>query len=505
MNISETNYDVIIIGSGMGGLSAASLLSSDGLKVLVLEAAHAIGGCSSSFQRKGYVFESGATTLIGFDDGQPLKNLEEKLGIAIPKIPLQPSMRVLLNGKIITRWQDKEKWVDEAILHFGQPADQKKFWDLINSVSEVVWRVSGKNPFFPPVKPADWFQLLKNDPRDVWILPYALKSVKEVAKSCNITNPEFFRFLDEQLMITAQATSGETPFLFGAPALSYTNSANYYVPGGLIKMAETLRDFIEENGGIVKNKMPVINIDKKGGRFAVTTRNKKGKTHTFRSRAVLSNLPIWNMAEITHGKMADYFEKESGKYQKAWGAFTMGIAFRDNLDPGLPLHHQIHLGNEDLSNGLNSGSLFVSLSHPDDPVRSPDEMRTMNISTHANPEWWFSLNGRYEAIKKKVEEQIVQVIVKSLPGFSKSDIDIVFSSTPVTWSNWVYRKKGRVGGIPQQLERSLLDWPPNETPFHGLFLAGDTVFPGQGIPGVTLSGNNVYYRIIKHFNTNQNF
>ncbi|CAN5150581.1 hypothetical protein BH23BAC3_BH23BAC3_28490 [soil metagenome] len=338
--------------------------------------------------------------------------------------------------------------------------------------------------------------MLKNDPRDVWILPYALKSVKDVALSCNITNPEFFSFLDEQLMITAQAKSGETPFLFGAPALSYTNSANYYVPGGLFEMVETLRKYIEANGGIVKNKMPVINIDKKDDQFAVTTRRKNGKTQTFRSKTALSNLPIWNMAEITHGDMAEYFNRESKKYQEAWGAFTMGIAFRDNLDPDLPLHHQIHLGEEDLTEGLNSGSVFVSLSHPVDAVRSPEGMRTMNISTHANPEWWFRLNGRYEAVKKKVEDQIVRVIVKSIPGFSISDIDVAFSSTPVTWSNWVYRKKGRVGGIPQHTERSLLDWTPNVTPFKGLFLAGDTVFPGQGIPGVTLSGINVYHRIV---------
>jgi len=323
-----------------------------------------------------------------------------------------------------------------------------------------------------------------------------MKSVKDVAFSCNITNPEFFSFLDEQLMITAQAKSDETLFLFGAPALSYTNSGNYYVPGGLIEMAETLRKYIEANGGIVKNKMPVINIEMKDDQFAVTTRRKNGKTQTFQSKAVLSNLPIWNMAEITHGEMAGYFARESEKYQEAWGAFTMGIAFRDNLDPDLPLHHQIHLEDKDLTEGLNSGSIFVSLSHPDDAVRSPEGMRTMNISTHTKSEWWFRLNGRYEAVKKKVEDQIVRVIDQSLPKFSVSDIDIVFSSTPVTWSRWVYRKKGRVGGIPQHTDRSLLDWTPNETPFKGLFLAGDTVFPGQGIPGVTLSGINAYQRII---------
>ncbi len=82
---------------------------------------------------------------------------------------------------------------------------------------------------------------------------------------------------------------------------------------------------------------------------------------------------------------------------------------------------------------------------------------------------------------------------------------MVFSSSPVTWQNWVYRKKGRVGGIPQSMLRSLLDWTPAQTPFNGLFLCGDTVFPGQGIPGVTLSGINVYLRVKKTFNNSKFF
>jgi len=71
MKINQ-EYDAIIVGSGMGGMSAAAMLAKDGYKVLILEKAHAPGGCSSSYFRKGYVFESGATTLIGFDENQPL-------------------------------------------------------------------------------------------------------------------------------------------------------------------------------------------------------------------------------------------------------------------------------------------------------------------------------------------------------------------------------------------------------------------------------------------------
>ena len=52
----------------MGGMSAGAMLANDGYKVLILEAAAVPGGCSSSYYRKGFTFESGATTLIGFDE-----------------------------------------------------------------------------------------------------------------------------------------------------------------------------------------------------------------------------------------------------------------------------------------------------------------------------------------------------------------------------------------------------------------------------------------------------
>lgn len=488
----------------MGGMTAASYMANDGYSTLVLEAGLSLGGCSSSYKRKGFVFESGATTLIGFDDNQPLRILEDTLGIKIPKVPIEPSMQVHFGGKTLTRYKGRERWIEEAIQHFGEAEAQKSYWNLAFNVSDIVWKVSGKNHFFPPRAVSDWFRLLKNDPRDVWVLPYALLSVKDVASGKGISNPEFFRFLDEQLMISAQAGTSDTPFLFGAPACTYTNATNYSVPGGLIEMIHTLKDFIEIHGGEVRNKEKVVSLDKEDDFFTIVT-EKAGKKFTYRGRIVISNMPIWNMSDITTGRISNYFLAEGKQYEKAWGAFTMGIVVADSFGSDMPLHHQIHLSKEDKSDGLNSNSIFVSLSHPDDPVRSPDGNRTINVSTHTEPEWWFQLNGNYESIKQHVQEQILTIMVKKLPGFTMEDIKMSFSSTPVTWNNWVYRKKGRVGGIPQQMDRSLLDWTPNETPFEGLYLVGDTVFPGQGIPGVTLSGINVYYRIKKLIKQNRFF
>jgi C-3',4' desaturase CrtD len=495
MQKQAEKFDVIVAGAGMGGLTVASLLANDGRRVLVLEAAHVPGGCSSSYYRKGYTFESGATTLIGFDENQPLKRLEDTLGIEIRKEPIEPSMQVHLGDKSITRWRDREKWLNEAIWHFGEPAEQRHFWSKAFEISDVVWKVSGKNHFFPPIEGRDWLRMLQNNPLDARVLPYASKSVRETAIESGISNPEFFRFLDEQLMISAQSVCDDTPFLFGAPAITYTNYTNYYVPGGLLNMAEQLREFIESRGGKLKVKEKVVGIERgENNLYKVFTSGEK----SYQTEVLISNLPVWNMQDITTGNVREYFKNESSKYSRAWGAFTMGVVTDDNYADNMPLHHQIHLDAARMPEGIRSGSLFVSFSQRGDTERAPDGKRVLNISTHTETDFWFSLNGNYDDHKQKLENAILDLLRDKLPGFNESAVHLAFSATPVSWSNWVYRKKGRVGGIPQSMARSLFDWTPNQTPFNGLYLCGDTVYPGQGIPGVTLSGFNVYYRVIRN-------
>ena len=141
-----------------------------------------------------------------------------------------------------------------------------------------------------------------------------------------LSNEKFQKFIDEQLMITAQSKSEDTPFIFGAPGITYTNYSNYSVPGGLISMVREIEDFITAKGGSVKVKRRVERISKDIDGFLVET-----PKEDYRAPIVVSNIPIWNMSEI----MVDdsgYFKKESDRYSKAWGAITMGIVVKDHFE-----------------------------------------------------------------------------------------------------------------------------------------------------------------------------
>jgi len=492
MEKDSSYYDAIVVGSGMGGMSSACLLSSEGLRVLVLEAAHVPGGCSSSYKRKGYVFESGATTLIGFDKHQPLRWLEDKLEITLEKWEIQPSMAVHASDHKITRYKNQPEWIREVYRVFGNRQSQQRFWQLAWEVSDKIWRLSGLNNYFPPTNLRDLFSMVKlENIKNIPLLRFAFRSVADVARDYHIYQGLFKPFLDEQLIITAQSTAEDTPFLFGAPALTYTNSSNYYVPGGLLNMIRQLENYLTDHGGELHCKEAVLGISQTSDMYRIKTEKSEYRTPT-----VISNLPVWNMSELTHGTLKKYFQEQSKNYQNAWGAITMGIVTSDSYPGDMPLHNQILLDEQDPMPFTGASSIFVSMSHPDDNKRCGENERILNISCHTPTGKWFRLNGAYETKKKDIKSYIIRTLKERLPGFYDANLKLAFAATPVTWQNWVHRKKGRVGGIPQSMDRSLVDWPSSKTPFKGLYCCGDTVFPGQGIPGVTLSGINAYKRVI---------
>lgn len=477
-------YDVIIVGAGMGGLSAGSLLAKKGKKVLILEAAKVAGGCSSSFIRKGYIFESGATTLMGFDEKQPFQFLQKELGLKFPITPIDPAMTVWQHKKPIIRYKNIEEWITEAEKTFG--GNQRKFWKLCYRISELVWKVALKNKFFPPQNLSDWWHLIThNNPLDAFFLRYSFVSVHEMLRKMKLdSNPDFVRFIDEQLMITAQNTSEQVNMFIGAAMLCYTNYTNYYAWGGLISFVTAFTNYIEQQQGTILYGNKVKSITHKDNLYQVETDN----GNVYQSIQIITNLPVWNLPDIVQvPELNAYFKQKTEKRNFYWSAFSVGIVVQDVLPKDITLHHQVIL--DEPIPFLNSHSVFVSISHPQDKIRNVGGVRIINISTHApNPELWFDTHFDIKQKKQELHEYIIQALLQHFPYFKKEDIVYTHASTPRTWQKWVFRKNGNVGGIPQTMKIKPWQMISPLTQHKNFFVCGDTVYPGQGVAGVALSG-----------------
>lgn len=492
----DTYWDVVVIGSGLGGLSAALSLSEKGRRVLVLEKGTAPGGCASSFQKNGFVFESGATTLVGFEPGLPLDKLIREFQIQFPLIPLERSMVVHLGNQTIERYQDPKAWILEAKRAFGGGLRMEVFWKLIGSVSDSLWSVSTRYQFFPFTSVSDvWKSLRSFRLSDLLVLFFSFVSLRFVLKCLGLTkNKEWIRFLEEQLLITSQTTSLELPLVLTSACLTYPQLQNYVVKGGMVSLAETILEKIESKGGKILYKQEVTLLKKipsknENQKMDWEIRTKHRENFLFQTPLVVSNLPIWNLMEIT--ETLPKLKRKTKKFEKGiWGAFTMGIAIQTNPAEAWTrtecLHHQIHLKKSLPYGGGNS--VFLSLSHHEDSIRSPDGIRILSISTHIeNPESWVR-DDIYQEKKKTIESILIQTLEEFFSWFHREMILFQNSATPVTWKTWTGRKFGRVGGIPGSYFSNPFQMLSNRSEDPNLLLTGDTVYPGQGIPAVVLGG-----------------
>ncbi|MBV6648005.1 MAG: FAD-dependent oxidoreductase [Cyclobacteriaceae bacterium] len=458
----------------MGSLTTACLLANAGLKVQILESNWIPGGCTSSYWRKGFVFESGATTLVGLDEGMPLKYLIDQIGINIPTRELHLPMQVQLqDGRVISRHKDISDWISEAERFFK--GDQRGFWETAYEISHFVWNASLRFTAFPPSKLSDiWQTIKKTSLRDFVFAKYAFVSTSRMMKKFNVYSPDFIAFVNEQLLITAQNKVDEVNFLFGAAALCYTNYGNYYLDGGLIELVNPLVDFVRKKGGEIEYRNPVTKIKSSLNGYLVQTKNK-----TFTSKYLVSGIPINNTVELFSNKLKNTFDGKMLASPKLNSAFQMGVGFSPHRDFDT-LHHQLHLSNP--LPGTGSNSIFLSLSHPDDSSRSDEKgLMVASISTHLP-------DPAYTIVDSTTLEQLILKELEDRNLILTKNIRYQHSSSSKSWSKWTKRKWGFVGGYPQYIKTKPWQMIDARLDGHRAYQVGDTTYPGQGIPGTVLSG-----------------
>lgn len=499
-------YDFIIIGAGLGGLSSGLLLQQKGADVLILESHTVSGGCASYFRRisksdpaGNFNFDTGATTLSGFREDQPLykfikdADIENEVRKNLTKLSTGIVIHNLLQGKEkIYRYADENTWVNECVKKFApeekMKEDMKRFWQLIFKLERKSYKLIPSLKNFPPSDLWDYFSLPKN-PSNINLLYYLTKTVDNVLKKFGLENNlPFKKFLNEQLMITAQAHTDKVPFLPACLALNYP-AETYYINGGIYSFSKIMQDKFTKLGGEILFKHRAEKIINERSSYKIITN--RGE---YFSKKIISNAPVWNNENLFEDtKAKKYFHKLSGKNSEAWGAFTLYFGIEDKFNDYGSLYHQIHFK----SSIAASGSVFVSLSKGGDEQKAPAGWRTITVSTHiVNPgEWKNYTEEAYEEKKKILTCEILKSLEDTFENFTGCKKKFILSGSPKTFEFYTKRKNGYVGGMPTTIERNFFKQIPSKTPLENFYLVGDTVFPGQGAPAVILGAMMLVARL----------
>ncbi|MBH0230486.1 phytoene desaturase family protein [Halobacillus yeomjeoni] len=481
-------YDVAVVGAGFGGLASAAELSRKGLKVILFEASNELGGSAGKFERQGYRFQSGATVGMGFEEGGVFDRLYASLGIKRPDMKLlNPIMDIHLPDRTIHYYQNRAQWYKEIDCHFPQHASQiKSFYDEVFKVGALVDQLVERLPVFPPHNFKDWLEMVKLvDKNSLKLIPYMTQTVEDRLKSFRLESNRLFRtFLNGELMDSVQTSVENCPAFLGYAALQTFHKGAYAVHGGLATIAHQLAEYIESCGNEVLLRHPVRNVEKSGQYFHLHSK----RNTIFTAKKVILNNSIHNLHDTLSENLGKqtFIKKEKEKNRESWGAFIIHAGVDDRLFRNTDaLYHQFIDPNhpDDLHDG---GQFLLSLSDPEDKSMAPEGKRSLTLSTHTGVEPWWSA-ADYEMKKEKMKNRLIQTVDHYFPGFEKS-LDLVLPGTPVTFEKWLRRKRGKVGGYAPTGRFSWLDSYSIRTGIDGVYQCGDTVFPGAGTLGVTLSG-----------------
>ncbi|EIM08021.1 putative phytoene dehydrogenase [Planococcus antarcticus DSM 14505] len=475
---------VLVIGAGIGGLTAGSLLAKDGWPVTLLEASSELGGCASKFKRNKYLFPAGATLGMGLEPGGIHDRVFRHLGKPLAIEPLERVMEMVHPEATFVFHKDRARHVDGITAHFPQHSKQiRSFYKEIHQTAAIVRTLMDPLPALPPATAKEWTFLTKSiRPKHVKLLPFFNQTLDQRLKKHGLdTLKEFRHMLDGLLIDSMQTGSEDVAYLLAAVALDIYHEGAYYVPGGLYRFSELMGDSLRENGGVLKKRRTLEKLERQGELWVATDH----RGNAYEATDVILNVPIQQLPKILAPELVSKLKVSlrDGIAGETWTTLTLYLAVDlTKLKEPLPPFRQISTG-VDLAEG---GHFFMSSSVPGDELRAPEGFQTVTISTHSRLQEWDS-QEKYEKQRTVLTECMLQAIQRLIPEFREAIVHME-SGAPKAWERFAGRPNGLVGGFPQTLDAALFNSISHRSGLPNLYVCGDHIFPGGGTIGAAASG-----------------
>ncbi|ABB23509.1 FAD-dependent oxidoreductase [Pelodictyon luteolum] len=499
MSLSDATADVLVIGAGIGGLTAAALLQERGFRVVVLEKSRHPGGSCSSFRREGYTFDAGASVFYGFAENGRSGTLNlhtrvfRRLGVLVPSVPDPVQIHYHLPGGLDLRAHfDRARFLGELSAAFPhEAAGIKRFYREL----EAVYDILSSLPAGSLEDPRHLLSVGAAYPAKT--LALALKTFRSMGRTArrHISDPDLLRFIDIEAYSWALQDAIGTPLVNAGICLADRHHGGINYPlGGSGAIPRGLVEGLEKFGGVVRYGAGVERILVEGG-AAVGVRLEGGEE--LRARAVVSNATIWD----TFNRLVDdsRFRIPEERFLRAPSWFQLYLGVEAGVVPeGMHVHHvQI-----DAWEGYDQpgGTLYCSVPSLLDPSLAPPAHHVVHAFVTDEAERWEGLERGSEAYtrrKQSMEAELMGRLEGLMPGIG-SGVKLRVSASPLTHERWLNRYKGSYGPLLKPGQNILLK-PQNRTALKNLFAVGDSTFPGQGVIAVTYSGVSCASLVSSHF------
>jgi prolycopene isomerase len=495
-------YDVIVIGSGIGGLVTATQLAAKGAKVLVLESYLIPGGSAGYFEREGYRFDVGASMIFGFGDRGTTNLLTKALATVdmslktIPD-PVQIHYHLPQNLEIKVHYQ-YEKFLQELIAVFpheakGIRAFYDECWKIFNCLNQIELLSLEEPRYVMGV-------FLQHPLACLTLARYLPQNVSNLARR-HLKDPLLLKFIDLECYCWSVMPASKTPAINAGMVLSDRHYGGVRYPqGGVGQIAQKLVTGLIEFGGEIRYQARVTDIILENQR-AVGVKLATGQQ--YRARRIVSNATRWDtFNKLLATETIPLAEtKWQQRYQKSPSFVSLHLGVCDRVLPAKTECHHVILENWDEME-QPGGTIFVSIPTILDPHLAPQGHQIIHTFTPSWIEEWQNLTPQqYQDKKELTANQICDRLEVIFPGLT-AGLDFQEVGTPRTHRRFLNRQDGTYGPIPRRQLLGLLGMPFNRTAISGLYCVGDSTFPGQGLNAVAFSGMSCSHRIAEDLGLN---
>ncbi|MEK9604502.1 MAG: FAD-dependent oxidoreductase [Flavobacteriaceae bacterium] len=526
MNVKK-KYDAIVIGAGLGGLTAGARLAKKGRKVLILEQHYIPGGCATTFKRKDFVMEVGLHEMDGLDNKDIKTAVFEELGIfdGIELIAVPEFYRTI---------EEKEGGIDFILPDNVETAKKRlieKFPSEKKGINKYFWFITGMRDNILK------YGKLKKWQRQVFFLlipvffPFLALASSPLLTILSHTNPLFWIFRswkfafwhyynvgdyldaiikDERLktiLIANLSYYHDDPYsmnltYFSAAQGGYMEGGGWYIKGGSQKLSNYLAQFIEDHSGTVLLGKRVTEIlCEKGSAVGVTYQNAfdlQSPNHTVNANLVIGNAPIPNIANMLTGKEQLLLKNHIKNLKPSISLLSVYVGFNANIAAKYKnkAYSTFIVRAASSTKGYKKefnldfnqrGFVFVDYSKIDAHLTTQDKSVGAMCTISYLHEWENMSEADYKAKKDYVAQCFIERLDKLLPGIAE-DVAYYEVGTPRTIQSYILSPEGTPYGYAQTLKQSPDNRPQLEAPVKNLYFSSAWTFPGGGFTGAIISG-----------------
>lgn len=469
-------YDAVIIGSGLGGLECAHILSKAGMSVLLLERGTQAGGCLQSYRRLGLAFDTGFHYVGGLDEGQSLHSAFRHLGLL--RLPWQRLDnhfdRVTIGNQTFNFAQGYDAFVETLTAAF--PAERNalnKYADMLKQCGEQQFDAlnpqTGESSLLSRLFETSAYQYLTETFHD----PLLINVLCGTSLKMELRK--------ESLPL----------FTFAHGNGSFIESS-WRLKGDGSLIVNSLVDGIRMHGGEIICNTEVRELVEKDGKLvhAVCSNGEIYEGTIFISNihpAVTCNLVKQS------SRMKKVYRSRITHLENTFGMFTVSLRIKPQtlryFNWNQYIYKEPDVWTFHLKNNPVSGVL-VSCRIPEDGskyVQQVDLLTPMNWSECE--QWSHTEVGRrgedYKAMKKRVADECITLAERFIPGL-RDRITGCYTSTPLTYRNYTLTPEGSAYGLRKDFRNPIITLLSPRTPIPNLLLTGQNLML-HGLHGVTMT------------------